>query len=391
MALEVGGTATPLRTRHQNASDTQERSNVVYRDSPFTTWDWMEEFDGPIPSFTRTAPFIDTAANVDINKFAASAVASVAYVIAPCNGVISEAGFVAEDACVQNGTAFITFTGLNKLGAGVGAVAVLSTTAHVNTTDADATALNGGVDLTAKKFWPFVLSGTAANLRVTKGDVIEITATVASTPAIVDAPQLQVTFQSAADIPASTVVRTAGTPLVQRVTGKHEAVYQLGATNEAQSVFYTWNDGVTIDPTEKPVFWCRFKVGTVTTAQTVVIGLASAFSATLSNIVSNVWLRLNASLTPLLEGDDGTTDTDAKAVAGGLTTLVSGTYYHLRIGFEDLSAVTFHIDGNLLGTVSVPLLTASTLLMPIAGIQKASGTGQVAVNVDYLRCRGERF
>lgn len=391
MALETGGTRTPLRTQQQNATQSSPTSNVVYRDGPFNTWDWLEEFDGPIPSFTRTAPFIDTAANVDINKFAATAVASVAYVVAPCNGVISEIGFVAEDAVVQHATNNITFTGLNKLGAGVGAVAVLGVATHVNTTDTNAAALNGGADLTAKEFWPLSLSLTAANLRVTKGDVIEITATVANTPAIVDAPQLYVTFQSAADIPASTVTRIAGTPLVQRVTGKHEAVYQLGATNEVQNAFYTWNDVVAIDPTLKPVFWCRFKVGTVTTAQTVVIGLASAFSATLSNIVSNVWLRLNASLTPLLEGDDGTTDTDAKAVAGGLTTLVSGAYYHLRIGFEDLSAVTFHIDGNLLGTVSVPLLTASTLLMPIAGIQKASGTGQVAVNVDYLRCRTERF
>ncbi len=354
-------------------------------------YDLMDDFNGAIPTITAGAPFIDTAANVDINKFAASAVASVAYITAPVNGVITEIGFAAEDACVQNGTAFITFTGLNLLGAGVGSTALLSATAHVNTTDANASALNGGSDLTAKKFWPLVLSGTAANLRVTKGDVLEITATVSSTPAIVDAPQCRITFATASGLTTSVVNRTAGSPLIQRVANAAwgEGIAQLSATNEVNDVFYTTGDQLQIPAIAGFHFWARVKVGTVTTAQSVVIGMGSAFNATLDSVVSNLWFKLAASLAVVIEGDDGTTDTDDQA-SSPATTLTADTYYTFHIDATNLSAVRFFIDDVAIGTVSVPLLSASTPLQPIIGISKASGTGTVSLTVDYWRVKATR-
>ncbi len=354
-------------------------------------YDLLDDFNGAIPTTALQAPFIDTAANVGINKFAATAVASVAYITAPVNGVITEIGFIAEDACVQNGSAFITFTGLNKLGAGTGSVALLDTTAHVNTTDINAAALNGGTDLTAKKFWPFALSATAANLRVTKGDVLEITATVTSTPAIVDAPQCRITFATASNQTTSVVNRTAGSPLVQRVanTAWGEGIAQLSATNEVNDVFYTTGDQLQIPAIAGFHLWCRAKVGTVTTAQTAIIGLGSAFDTTLSNIVSNLWFRLSASLAVTIEGDDGTTDTDAQA-ASPATTLVADTYYVFHIDATNLSAVKFFIDDVSMGTVSVPLLSASTPLQFIGGLKKASGTGTITMTIDYWRIKATR-
>lgn len=388
-----GGTTfqSPLKGKYKLPSQGQEWDSEVFRNSPYTKWDWMEDFDGPIPTFTETAAFVDTASNVDINKFAATAVASVAYIVAPCNGVITQIGFVAEDACVQHATNNITFTGLNKLGSGTGAIAVLSTTAHVNTTDIDATALNGGSDLTAKKFWPLVLSAT---VRVTKGDVIEITATVAGTPAIVDAPQCAITFQSASPLGTTVVNRTAATPLVQRVanTGCGEATFQLSATNEVNDVFYTWGDQLQVQMNMRPRFSALVKVGAVTTAQTVFIGLGTAFNTTLASVSKYAWIKVNAALTStaiLIEGKDGTTTTTGQ-VAVPATTLVSGTYYHFQIDFSDTSAVAFYINGNLVGTVNMGALAATDLMQPIVGIKKASGTGTVALTMDYVRVVTDR-
>ena len=49
------------------------------------------------------------------------------------------------------------------------------------------------------------------------------------------------------------------------------------------------------------------------TAQSLTIGLASAFNATLDSVATNLWFRYIASLVPVIEGDDGTTDTDDQA------------------------------------------------------------------------------
>ena len=130
---------------------------------------------------------------------------------------------------------------------------------------------------------------------------------------------------------------------------------------------------------------------TITTAQGLVIGLASAYNTTLNSVVSNLWHRYDASLVLTVETDDGTTDNDD--VVTGVTS-TTGTYYLYTVDARDLSDVRFYVDNNQVAggvNLSATALTASSLLQPLVALQKASGTGVIAVAVSHVMVSWDRL
>ncbi len=350
-------------------------------------------FDAEPLILERHALFVNTASSGDLAQLGGSSAVARAYVRVPRAGVITDISFVGEDGITQHGTNFQTFTGLNLGPTGTGNTALLVTTAHHNTTDINAAALNGGTDLTAKKRYALELSATAANLIVSEDDVLEITATASGSGAVVDAAQCLVKFRCVPYGIKPTAVRVGGSgtlapsaiQVVSSIGG--EALLQFSATNEAQSCRLDWGDQLQIDPTSLPVFTARLKVSAMAANTRMVWGLATTYNATLEDsVVPNCWFRLDGnSLALFVEGDDSTTDTDLQATT---YTLTAATYNVYTIDFRPgLAHVTFLVDNVIVGTIDLSHLTASNLLQPFICIQKDSGTGAQSLTCDYVSVR----
>jgi hypothetical protein len=182
-----GTTVTyPLRQKRKTQGATREVDDFSYRGCPRARYDTMWEFDGEFNTIERSRPFTLTTGNAGTNVTPSSNTnVARAYFRVERPGIITNVSFVGEDGVTQNGTNFLTITGLNLQTAGDGNRAVLDTTAHVNTTDSNAAALNGGTNLTAKVIYGLALTATTAALYVKEGDLLEFTATASGTGAVV--------------------------------------------------------------------------------------------------------------------------------------------------------------------------------------------------------------
>lgn len=184
-------------------------------------------------------------------------------------------------------------------------------------------------------------------------------------------------------------VSAAGTPVLDFVSNDPNGVFELrhDAQAEAQRLTLYFGDNLIIPATARPIFECRVKLNlagaTLTADQRAVWGLASALNATLDNIVSNAWFRLEgASNAIVVEGDDGTTDTDDQATSPAQS-VTDDAFRIYRIDCTNLAAVAFTIDGQAVGTVNCAQWTSSTLLQPYFEIQKDAGADTDTLEVDY--------
>jgi hypothetical protein len=96
-------------------------------------------------------------------------------VIAPVTGRLVRAWFVGKDALVQHGSNYITWAIVNKGQAGAG------TTAMLAATDANTTKTTTGAATAAFTARALTLHGTAANLRVVRGDTLNVTVAATGT------------------------------------------------------------------------------------------------------------------------------------------------------------------------------------------------------------------
>lgn len=389
----------PLRVSDVPSGSRNALEDLILNQCPRTRVEEFYDFNGE-PLITEDAVgFTLVAANAGTNEMPVTNTSIArAYYRVKRAGIITGIAVVAEDAMVANGTNFLTFTALNLQVAGSGNRALLDTTAHVNTTDADATSLNAGTSLTAKVVWPLALTATTASLYVKEGDLIEVSATATQTPAAVDAPRAILTIRSLplATSLKPTVTHTAGAttnvpiaiPVLNSANG--EALLQLSATNEAQVVRLTKGDQLTVDPTKLPMFTCRLKVSGVATATRMVWGLATAYNATFDSVAEMAWFRLEGnSLALVVEADDATTDTDDQSTS---ITLTADTYYLFTIDFsQDTGKIRFFVDNNYAGSIAAPVLTNAMLMQPFIAIQKDSGTGTQSITVDTVRVNQQRF
>jgi len=157
-------------------------------------------------------------------------------------------------------------------------------------------------------------------------------------------------------------------------------------TDEAQNLTLYAGDKLFIDPTKNPYVEIKFKVDFDTLPwsadQRLVAGVGSGRDATLDDMTSNAWFRIDgASANILFESDDGTTDDDDNDSG---VDIVDDTFVVVGIDMSNLAAVEFWIDDALVGTTDASQLSSSTLLQPFIEMQKDAGTETEDLRVAYI-------
>jgi len=316
------------------------------------------------------------------------------FIVVPRAGVLSAAYLVGEDTLAANDTNYVTLSLTNRLASGSGSTAMLAAT------DANTSKATGGSAITAKAQRSLTVHGTAANLRVAEGDILEFNIAATGTLAnVVDDATLVLRIETLPENVYPRTVQTAGQVLNGYVddTACGEAVFQFSATNEAQLSGIDFGDQLCIDIRKRPVISFRAKVGTVTTAQRLVAGLASAYNATFDSTTYNLWFRLEAALDLLVEADDNTTNTDDTDTTYDIT---ANTYYVFTIDASDLNSIDFWIKADGSEEVKVYTLTTATAFADLSAanaamqfvfwLQKASGTGTISATLDWLMASWDR-
>lgn len=170
--------------------------------------------------------------------------------------------------------------------------------------------------------------------------------------------------------------------------GGGPGVYELthSGDSEAQTMRVDSGDTLWVGAGAQPIFRCRFKLtlagATLSADQRLVVGLAAAYNATLDDVASHVWFRVEGADNEILvEGDDGTTDTDDQSTG---VDLVDDTWTTVEIDASSLAAVKFFIDGVSVGEVDVSELTASSYLQPLVCIQRDDGAEEETLAIDYI-------
>lgn len=210
-------------------------------------------------------------------------------------------------------------------------------------------------------------------------------------------------FDEAALVAPWTTRIVGTTPTVTKTANAVCGIWRAitDVTSEAETAGVDFGDSLMLNnPTaasstpnqvQRPMFEAYLSIPTaLTTNQTMVIGLATAFNATLTSIAQYAWFRLNANMNVLLEGKDGTTTTTGQVPTPGTTTLVAGTKYLFSI-FLDYAGATFFLDDTLLGNIPMAALTTSIKLQPAIYVQKSTGVTQPAFDIDWANAVGWRF
>jgi hypothetical protein len=180
----------------------------------------------------------------------------------------------------------------------------------------------------------------------------------------------------------------AGAPTLDYVSDELCGAFELthDNINEVQDLTLYQGDNFSLEAGELNIVAFRVKLDEDTSqalaaGDRLVVGVASARNATLDNIVTNAWFRLEgdgASREWLYESDDGTTDDDDNASG---VDYVDGTYVVLAIDFTNLAAVEFTIDGGVVGTTDMSALTTEQVQLFIE-LQRAANTKQTSVVTD---------
>lgn len=373
------GTSGLVRNKIRHNGQSQAYEGIAMGMNPRQVCEMFWDFNEDQAYFDVDVPLMENTTNPGANIIpVGNTEFARALFEMPRAGVLLSAQLSAEDALAAHDTNYVTFAVTNKLGSGSG------TTAMLAASDANTTKATGGVAISAVIGRPLTIHGTAANLRVAAGDVVEVRATSAGTLAnVVDVPRVKLRF---ATIPLGltpVIARTAGSPLVAPVDDSSygEIICTLSATNEVNTAGWTFGDQLVV-PGTRWMFEARCKIATVTTAERVIIGMASAYSATWDNVVDNNWFRLEASMALLAEADDGTTDSDDQSCG---VTLTAATYYLFRIDCTDVGQIKFFVDDSLVKTLASSARVSTDLMQPIIAVQKASGTGVPSVTCDYMQ------
>lgn len=190
---------------------------------------------------------------------------------------------------------------------------------------------------------------------------------------------------------------TAGSPTFAAVANEPCGVYRatLAANNEAETAGVDWADSLLVTHSTTgatnvnailiPVFEAYVRIPTALAAnQTAVIGLTTAFNATLTSITKYAWFRIGAgNMQVTMESKDGTTTNTAVAPADGTLTLVANQFYLFTIDWTFSNAVRFYVDDHFLGSLSMSALATTDKFQPSILLQKASGTGTPTLDVDW--------
>lgn len=186
-----------------------------------------------------------------------------------------------------------------------------------------------------------------------------------------------------------TAVLTGTTPTALCVTADGGAArLSLTATSESQLAALYHNDVLAFDVRQLKYIEFVALVTGVDSVSTIAFGLASAHNATLDNIATNAWFRMQGSASTsavVVETDDSVNDNDD--IATGQT--LAGVYKTFKIDFErGLSDVRFFIEGERVAagtTFNMSSLGAGLNVQPYIAVAKASGTGVPSITVATVR------
>ena len=185
------------------------------------------------------------------------------------------------------------------------------------------------------------------------------------------------------------------------VTDSASGVYSLinSADTEAQSTQLFSSDNLWIDLMEAPIIEWRVKfdltgVNMLGSAdQRFVIGVCSEHTNAedaLDSTTVNAWFRLEgASANIYVEADDNTTNTDDQDSSFDV---VEAVWMSFVIDFTDLSDVKFYVNGveQTGAAVSMAGIVASTLVQPIACLQRDGGAEEEKVYIDSFKVTSGR-
>ncbi len=188
---------------------------------------------------------------------------------------------------------------------------------------------------------------------------------------------------------------TSTNPTGDFVSAVGDGVFRLlhSADSEAQTMRVDWGDTLLVNMSKKPRIEVRAKIdfagANFSADQRAVIGFASAYNATLDNIATNVWFRIEAAnLNLLIESDDGTLDDDDNDTT---LDLVDNTWTTFEIDCSDLDNVAFMVNGvPVAQRLDMGALTANTWVQPIIALQRDAGTEAEKLDIDYVHITWER-
>jgi hypothetical protein len=188
------------------------------------------------------------------------------------------------------------------------------------------------------------------------------------------------------------VSRSTGTPtgITQAAnTANGELLMTLAATSEAEFLGVDFTDELNIPATRGIVFEAFIKMPAValTSVQHIVIGLATAYNATLDSTTKYIRFKFDGSNVVLIQGKDGTTTNSTTTT----TTLTAATYYLFTIDGHQPGIFDFYIDDSKIGSLTQADFAATDLLQPSIGIRKDSGTTAPVLTMDFLRIEHNRY
>lgn len=184
---------------------------------------------------------------------------------------------------------------------------------------------------------------------------------------------------------------TSGTPTgAAQVanTANGEASFTLANSNEVEFSGVSWADELQIPASREFYLEAYFKMPALalSSVEDIVVGLTTAFNATLASTSKYVWMRMNGSNIVTVEGKDGTTTNLAQATSP-VTTLSVSTYVLFTIdATRGPGNIQFFIDDNKVASLSQAAFAATDVLQPLVGIRKQSGTTTTILTLDFLRC-----
>lgn len=180
----------------------------------------------------------------------------------------------------------------------------------------------------------------------------------------------------------------AGSPTLDFVDDAKGGQYQLltDSTSEAQNLSLYGGDQLTLTIDAGLIVEARVKLDADaipwTADQRLVIGLASDRNATLDDVATNAWFRVDgASANILWESDDGTTDDDDNDSG---VDIADDTWVVLRIEVISGASVQFYVDGALVGTGDLSDASGNAVQF-FAELQRDAGTETEALVFDYIR------
>lgn len=155
--------------------------------------------------------------------------------------------------------------------------------------------------------------------------------------------------------------------------------------SEAQALTLTTNDILVYDLAKLQHVWFIAKASGIDAVTEIVFGVGSAKDATLDDVATNCWFRVqgSASTSAVVVESDPPADDSADDTATGKT--LDGTYRKYLIDFTNgLADVRFYIDGDRVAsgtTFNMSGVTSGTNVQPYISVGKASGTGTPALTI----------